>query len=61
MLACGVKVLGVSVDGVEDHLRWKEDIKIAGNAEPTFPIAAQTTRTLANVEAVLAAGAAGLS
>ena len=36
----GVKVLGVSVDGVEEHVRWKEDIRIAGNAEPTFPIAA---------------------
>lgn len=36
----GVKVLGVSVDGVEDHVRWKEDIKLAGSAEPDFPIAA---------------------
>ncbi|WP_210529461.1 peroxiredoxin [Rubellimicrobium arenae] len=36
----GVKVLGISVDGVEDHVRWKEDIRIAGSAEPTFPIAA---------------------
>ena len=36
----GVKVLGVSVDGVEDHVRWKSDIHLAGGAEPTFPIAA---------------------
>jgi alkyl hydroperoxide reductase subunit AhpC len=36
----GVKVLGVSVDGVEDHVKWKSDIQIAGGAEPTFPIAA---------------------
>ena len=36
----GVKVLGVSVDGVEDHVKWKSDIKLAGNAEPDFPIAA---------------------
>ena len=35
-----MKVLGVSVDGVEDHVRWKEDIKLAGSAEPDFPIAA---------------------
>lgn len=36
------KVLGVSVDGVEDHKRWKEDIKVAGGADPTFPIIADT-------------------
>lgn len=36
----GVKVLGVSVDGVEDHVKWKSDIHLAGGAEPTFPIAA---------------------
>ena len=36
----GVKVLGVSVDGVEDHVKWKSDIQVAGGAEPTFPIAA---------------------
>jgi alkyl hydroperoxide reductase subunit AhpC len=36
----GVKVLGVSVDGVEEHGRWKEDIKVAGGASPDFPIAA---------------------
>jgi alkyl hydroperoxide reductase subunit AhpC len=38
----GVKVLGVSVDGVEDHVRWKEDIALAGGARPAFPIAADT-------------------
>ena len=36
----GVKVLGISVDGVEDHVKWKSDIQVAGGAEPTFPIAA---------------------
>lgn len=36
----GVKVLGVSVDGVEEHGRWKRDIATAGGAEPDFPIAA---------------------
>ena len=30
----------MSVDGVEDHVKWKSDIQIAGGAEPTFPIAA---------------------
>lgn len=36
----GVKVLGVSVDGVDEHLRWKQDIQLAGGAAPDFPIAA---------------------
>ncbi|MEM7440777.1 MAG: peroxiredoxin [Pseudomonadota bacterium] len=38
----GTKVLGVSVDGVEDHIKWKEDIKTYGGANPGFPIAADT-------------------
>lgn len=38
----GVKVLGVSVDGVEDHVRWKADIEAAGGAKAGFPIAADT-------------------
>lgn len=36
----GTKVLGVSVDGVEDHVRWKEDIKVYGGAQPGFAIVA---------------------
>ncbi len=36
----GTKVLGVSVDGVEDHKKWKGDIKTVGGADPTFPIVA---------------------
>ena len=42
----GTKVLGVSVDGVEDHKKWKGDIKTAGGADPTFPIVADTELAL---------------
>ena len=38
--ARGVKVLGVSVDGVEDHVKWKGDIEAVGGAKPGFPIVA---------------------
>lgn len=38
----GTKVLGVSVDGVNDHKRWKADIETAGGAKPGFPIVADT-------------------
>ncbi len=36
----GTKVIGVSVDGVEDHKKWKGDIEAYGNAAPGFPIIA---------------------
>ncbi|MBC6436812.1 MAG: peroxiredoxin [Rhodobacteraceae bacterium] len=36
----GVKVMGISVDGVEDHKKWKGDIKAVSGAEPGFPIIA---------------------
>ena len=40
--ARGTKVIGVSVDGVEDHKKWKEDIATYGNAPAGFPIIADT-------------------
>lgn len=36
----GTKVLGISVDGVEEHIKWKVDIEKTGGAKPDFPIAA---------------------
>ena len=36
----GCKVIGVSVDGVEDHRKWKGDIEKVGGAKPGFPIIA---------------------
>lgn len=36
----GTKVMGVSVDGVEDHKKWKTDIETASGAEAGFPIIA---------------------
>ncbi|MBI1416975.1 MAG: redoxin domain-containing protein [Limimaricola sp.] len=38
----GTKVMGISVDGVEDHVKWKKDIEVAGGAKPGFPIVADT-------------------
>lgn len=34
------KVLGVSVDGVEDHVKWKQDIEAVGGAKANFAIVA---------------------
>jgi alkyl hydroperoxide reductase subunit AhpC len=36
----GTKVLGVSVDGVEDHKKWKADIERVSGAKAGFPIIA---------------------
>jgi len=36
----GTKVMGVSVDGVEDHKKWKGDIEAVGGAPAGFPIVA---------------------
>jgi len=36
----GTKVIGVSVDNADDHVRWKDDIEKAGGAKPRFPIIA---------------------
>src|SRR6056297_2314374 len=36
----GCKVIGVSVDNVEDHRKWKGDIETVGGAKAGFPIIA---------------------
>ncbi len=36
----GTKVIGVSVDGVEDHKKWKGDIESSSGAKAGFPIIA---------------------
>ena len=36
----GTKVIGVSVDGVEDHKKWKGDIETVAGAKAGFPIIA---------------------
>lgn len=36
------KVIGVSVDGVEDHMKWIGDIELVGGASVGFPILADS-------------------
>ena len=40
--ARNTKVIGISVDGVEEHKGWKKDIEAVGKAAPAFPIIADT-------------------
>ena len=53
----GVKVMGVSVDGVDDHVGWKKDIETAGGADPTFPIVADVDLALSKAFDMLPAEA----
>lgn len=40
--ARGTKVIGVSVDGVEDHKKWKNDIEAVAGTAAGFPIIADS-------------------
>ena len=49
------KVLGVSVDGVSDHEKWKRDIQSFGGAPADFPIIDDTSLTVAKAYDMLPA------
>jgi thioredoxin-dependent peroxiredoxin len=51
------KVIGISVDGVAEHKKWKADIHTAGGAEPTFPILADSGLEIAKAFDMLPAEA----
>lgn len=51
------KVIGISVDGVAEHQKWKADIEKAGGAAPTFPILADTGLEIAKAFDMLPADA----
>lgn len=53
----GCKVLGVSVDGVEDHRKWKLDIEKVGGAPAGFPIVADDGLELSKAFGMLPADA----
>src|SRR5690606_4446567 len=40
------KVMGVPVDSVEDHKKWKRDIEAFSQAPANFPIIDDTSRTV---------------
>ncbi|HEY5952278.1 MAG TPA: peroxiredoxin [Kofleriaceae bacterium] len=45
----GVKVLGLSVDPLDDHKRWAGDIKETQGHAPNFPLIADPKREVANL------------
>ena len=44
-----VKVIGLSVDPVEDHINWLEDIKDVSGHKPNYPIIADTELKVAKL------------
>ena len=53
----GTKVMGISVDGVEDHKKWKSDIETFAHAKAGFPIIADEDLMVAKAFDMLPADA----
>ena len=51
----GTKVIGVSVDSVQDHAKWKRDIEAFAGATADFPIIDDTSLTVAKAYDMLPA------
>lgn len=49
----GVKVIGLSVDSIDDHSRWADDIEATQGARPRFPIIGDADRKVANLYGML--------
>ncbi len=53
----GIKVIGLSVDPVDDHLRWSKDIEETMGAAPNFPMIADHDLKVAKLYRMLPADA----
>ena len=52
-----VKVIGLSVDSVDDHINWLDDIKDVSGTKPEYPIIADETLEIAKLYNMLEADA----
>ena len=55
----GAKIIGISVDPVDDHLRWKEDIKSYTGHQVDYPMIGDPDMTVAKLYDMLPAEASG--
>lgn len=55
----GVKVIGISVDSVDDHLRWKGDIKDVTGADVSYPLIGDSELTVAKLYGMIHPNASG--
>ncbi len=56
-----VKILGLSVDPVEDHGEWSEDIKDVTGFKPEYPLIGDKDLTIAKAYGMLPASTEGFS
>jgi thioredoxin-dependent peroxiredoxin len=55
----GVKLIGISVDSVDDHLRWKNDIKDVTGATVNYPMIGDSNMTVAKLYGMIHPNASG--
>ena len=55
----GVKIIGLSVDGISDHERWSADIEETQGYAPNYPIIDGSDYTVAKLYEMLPAGTSG--
>jgi alkyl hydroperoxide reductase subunit AhpC len=55
----GVKLIGISVDSVEDHQRWKQDIKDVTGASVNYPMIGDTDLHVAKLYGMIHPNATG--
>ena len=56
-----VKILGLSVDPVDNHKRWSQDISDATGHSPNYPMIGDTDLTISKLYGMLPAGVEGTS
>jgi len=55
----GVKIIGLSVDAVDNHAKWAEDIKETQGFAPNYPMIGDTDLAIAKAWGMLPAAASG--
>ena len=55
----GVKIIGLSVDPVENHAKWAEDIKETQGTAPNYPMIGDTDYNVAKLYGMLPAAVSG--
>jgi alkyl hydroperoxide reductase subunit AhpC len=54
-----VKIMGISVDSVDDHQRWKNDIKETSGAAVTYPMIGDSDMSVAKLYGMIHPNATG--
>ncbi|MFZ0151797.1 MAG: peroxiredoxin [Xanthobacteraceae bacterium] len=57
----GVKIVGLSVDSVDSHMKWSSDIAVVAGVAPNYPMIGDTDLTVAKLYGMLPASALGNS